>query len=67
MKKDLGIILWMAMAMQSCSTIKTPKIEKRVEYVPKENKNTYTEFNPNPENNEYRKKFLGVKKRSFKK
>lgn len=66
MKKDLGIILGMAMSMKSCSTIKSPKMEKCVEYVPKENKNTYTEFKPNPENNEYRKKFLGVKKKGFK-
>ncbi len=30
-------------------------------------KNTYTEFNPNPENKDYRKKHLGVKKINYKK
>jgi len=28
-----------------------------------EKKNTYTEFIPNPENDNFRKKYLGVKKR----
>lgn len=67
MKKNIGIILGMATAMRSCSKIKSPKMEKCVEYVPKEKKDTYTEFIPNPENNEYRKKFLGVKRKKFKK
>lgn len=68
MKKNLGIILGMAMAMQSCSNVKSPKMEKCVEYDPEpEKKDTYTEFVPNPENNDFRRKFLGVKSKKFKK
>jgi len=66
MKKNIGIILGTAMAMQSCSTVKVMRNEKCYEPIP-EKKNTYTEFRPNPDNNEYRKKFLGVRITNFKK
>jgi len=68
MKKDIGIILGMSLAMQSCSNIRVTGMKDCIEQLPKpEKKNTYTEFTPNPENNEYKKKFLGVKKTKFKK
>lgn len=68
MKNNLGMIIGISLAMQSCSNVKVTVSKDCIEQLPKpEKKNTYTEFAPNPENNEYKKKFLGVKKTKFKK
>lgn len=67
MRNNLGIILGMSLAMESCQKTTVTGMKDCVEQLPKEKKNTYTEFVPNPENNQYKRKVLGVKKRGYKK
>ena len=57
MNKTLCSIALTALAFSSCHTPKIDTPKTKLE----------DNFEPNPDNNEYRKKFLGVKKRNYKK
>lgn len=67
--KNIGLIVGMSLAMSSCNArLKATPNEPCREPQPKpEKKNTYTEFIPNPINNDFKRKHLGVKKRNYKK
>lgn len=66
MKSNIGVILGAALDMQSCHNTKLTGMKDCVEQLPTKKKNTYTKFVPNPENEDFKRKHLGVKKRCYK-
>lgn len=67
MRKNLGLILGLALAMESVKTTVKSSTNSVKKFNNEAEKNTYTEFIPNPENTNYKSKFLGTRNKKFKK
>lgn len=65
MEKSLKLILALAMKSINKTVQHTERSVKR--FNNESEKNTYTEFIPNPENTAYKSKFLGSRSKKFKK
>lgn len=66
-RNNLGIILGLALAMDGMNKMTQSSTRSVKSFNDESEKNTYTEFVPNPENTAYKSKFLGSRSKKFKK